>query len=522
MRLFAQTVAVITTLLLFSFGTAVLTREIFVMPKLRDLEALADRKDLRRLLLAIETKKQQLSAVVYEYAVWDIMYDYMERPDPGFFDSNFPLDTFMTFNLDFIALFNRNGELIEQRVLNTQSTGFVDIALPLADLRPFLLDQQKAHQRAPIFDSGLIATARGPLLYSQASVMSTDTNSESRGNLLIAMAINEEFREDIRELTQLDVTLHALPADYHESEPIALDQVYRDAHDQLDWILHDNRGRPVLDVHLKLPPRSFAMELVWAPLLAALVVSLIGFTGILILVQRLLIRPIQRIDTHLQRVHHSGDYRLRLGSLASNELGDLSRAIDGLVQRVQTQQEQLQRQAEELQTLSYQDSLSGLANRRRFDQALADNWALAQRNQTPLALLMCDVDYFKSFNDHYGHQRGDEVLRQVGDIIRGAVERLSDIAARYGGEEFAILLPDTTESGALRIAERLQAELRRAAISHGHSPIGNYLTLSIGVASLIPEGAQHARELVRRADEALYSSKADGRDRITPLSALPQ
>lgn len=519
MRLFAQTAAVIFLLMLFSFGTAVITRYALVLPKLRELEALADRKDLRRVLLAIDGKKLQLSAIAYNHAVSDDMYDYVRDRRPNFFDNRFPLAKFLNLDIGMVVLLDREGNLLEQRDVDLVRSVFTDRSpLSLSELRPYLIDSSQVHPNAPIFDSGVLASRQGPLIYGVASVMRGDTDSEARGSLLVATPFDEEFLRDVALATQLRLAIVPLPG--HEGVS-ALDQLYRNKHDQLFWTVTDNHNQPALRLRLTLPHRDFDTQLMWAPLLMALMASALGYFVVMSLVQRLLLRPIQTIGRHLQRVHQQGDYNLRLNSGLGNELGDLSRDIDALVKHAQTQQNQLQQQALNMQLLSYQDGLTGLANRRRFDQALTDNWALAQRTQTPLALLMCDVDYFKSFNDHYGHQYGDEVLVHVADIIRRTVVRHSDLAARYGGEEFAVLLPDTGEAGAQRIAERIREALNGAAIAHAPSPIGSWLTLSIGAASLMPNTLQTPRELVRRADEALYASKAAGRDRITLASTLP-
>lgn len=523
MRLFAQIAAITLALLLFCFGTALATRYWLVLPKLRELQAQADRKDLRRVLLAIDGKKLQLAAIAYDHAVADDMYDHLSRrDDPHFIENRFPLAKFLNLNLDVIALFDRDGRLLEQRGIDARSQTILDCCaapLPVAELQPYLLDLHSAHANTPIFDSGLLTTGNGPLVYAIAAVMRTDTDSDARGNLLVATPLDAELLRGISATTRSHLALEPVPPGAPAPQQ-ALDKVVRDAHNRVTWILTDNRGRPVARLVLTLASRRTVVQLSWAPLLLGALVGLLSFLAFLALMQRLL-RPIRAIDLHLQRVLRRGDYSLRLDSGLRNELGDISRDIDALLNHVQSQQNQLQQQAAEMQLLSYQDGLTGLANRRRFDQALADNWALAQRTQTPLALLMCDVDYFKSFNDHYGHQYGDEVLKHVADIIRRAVVRHSDLAARYGGEEFAVLLPDTSETGALRIAERLRQELNGAAIDHAPSPIGRWLTLSIGAASLVPNALQTPRELVRRADEALYASKAGGRDRVTPASTLP-
>jgi len=520
MRLFAQTASILFALMLFSFGTAALTRYAVVMPQLREWQAQADRKDLRRVLLAIDAKKQQLAAIAYNHGLADDMYEHTRNHDVRFIENRFPLHTFLNLNIGIVALFDRRGALIDQRGVDLRQGAFNDSStLAAADLQPYLIDLNKVRPHAPIFDSGLLATRRGALIYAEAPVMRGDADSDTLGTLVVAAPLDADLLRDISEATQLTVRLSPLPTSLPSSEQ-TLDKIHRDTQDHVFWVLTDNRGHPVQGLELTLPRRDVDTRLMWTPLLMALLVGIFGYFFILALVQLLLLRPIQVISRHLRRVQQQGDYNLRLNSHLGNELGDMSREIDALVGHAQTQQNLLQQQAAEMQLLSYQDSLTGLANRRRFDQALADSWALAQRSQTSLALLMCDVDYFKSFNDHYGHQYGDEVLKHVAEIIRRAVVRHSDLAARYGGEEFAVLLPDTTEAGALRIAERLQEELRGAAIAHSLSPIDNLLTISIGAASLVPNALLAPRELVRRADEALYSSKANGRNRVTPASTL--
>ncbi len=270
---------------------------------------------------------------------------------------------------------------------------------------------------------------------------------------------------------------------------------------------------------LALPPRNLDSNLL-LPVQVSLIANLFCLIVLTLLFRKSLLKPILAIDKHLRQVRAAGDYGLRLNNPTKNEIGDLSRNIDALVQHVQIQRDQLQAQTAEMQMLSFQDGLTGLANRRRFDQALADNWARAQRAHAPLALIMFDVDYFKNYNDHYGHQLGDAALQRLAEIAQHVVVRQSDVAARYGGEEFAILLPDTTESAAEKIALRLQQDLERAAIQHQRSHTGNLLTISVGVTALVPSSKNSQRDLVHRADAALYNSKACGRNCVTLASRL--
>jgi diguanylate cyclase (GGDEF)-like protein len=166
-----------------------------------------------------------------------------------------------------------------------------------------------------------------------------------------------------------------------------------------------------------------------------------------------------------------------------------------------------------LKALASSDGLTGLANRRSFDQALAREWARAQRTRSPLSLLLVDVDHFKFYNDLHGHQKGDDCLRAVATAMAANL-RPADVAARYGGEEFAILMPDCTHDAALRAGERLREAVNRTRLAHGAPQAGSFVTLSIGVATEAPIDGLTADVLVTRADQALYAAKHAGRDRI--------
>ncbi|MCK1732766.1 diguanylate cyclase [Bradyrhizobium sp. 138] len=191
-----------------------------------------------------------------------------------------------------------------------------------------------------------------------------------------------------------------------------------------------------------------------------------------------------------------------------------SGAIDGVVAVVRDMTEQKDLQ-DRLASLATTDGLTGLANRRAFDERLADEWARARRDGTQLSLLLIDVDHFKKFNDLYGHLAGDACLRALGRILSAQARRPADLAARYGGEEFAVLLPNTGPDGCAEVGEGIRQALQELAMLHGQNPPSRLVTTSLGGASAVPsETTMDGSTLVGAADRALYAAKDGGRDRL--------
>jgi diguanylate cyclase (GGDEF)-like protein/PAS domain S-box-containing protein len=177
--------------------------------------------------------------------------------------------------------------------------------------------------------------------------------------------------------------------------------------------------------------------------------------------------------------------------------------------------QQLEAANQQLQRLASVDGLTQIANRRCFDEYFDKEWRRMAREQIPLSLILCDIDFFKNYNDTYGHQAGDECLRQVASAINRVLKRPADLVARYGGEEFAIILPNTTAEGAFQVAETIRLEVKALKIRHLNPPISEYVTLSLGVATAQPCQDGSSQMLIAAADQALYQAKAAGRDRVS-------
>lgn len=231
-------------------------------------------------------------------------------------------------------------------------------------------------------------------------------------------------------------------------------------------------------------------------------------------------------------IDHEADYRALTKSgdyvwirdvvhVLRNEEGEVEALVGFMFDisaRKQTEEQLLQLQAQ-LEAFSYQDGLTGVANRRMFDSRYEVEWANAQRSSQPLSLILLDIDYFKQYNDHYGHVQGDDCLRSVGQALNHAAVRPRDLVARYGGEEFVLLLPETDAAAAAQVAERCRQLIREQQILHAQSHVAPLLTVSLGVGTLVPGLQDSPQAFLEAVDRLLYQAKHQGRDRAVVFAA---
>lgn len=177
-------------------------------------------------------------------------------------------------------------------------------------------------------------------------------------------------------------------------------------------------------------------------------------------------------------------------------------------------EEELQKANQELKRLATIDGLTQIANRRHFDNSLELEWRRMIREQNTISLILSDIDFFKLYNDNYGHQEGDKCLQRVAAEINSTLKRPADMAARYGGEEFVVILPNTDSEGAAFIAEKIREEVIQLKIPHANSKVDQYVTLSLGVSTAAPNQGLSVETLIKNADKALYEAKEQGRNRV--------
>jgi diguanylate cyclase (GGDEF)-like protein len=212
-----------------------------------------------------------------------------------------------------------------------------------------------------------------------------------------------------------------------------------------------------------------------------------------------------KINQDLQ--YHNQDQRAFWINVTVAKLGD------GFAATIRDISDQKQLEMK-LTRLASVDGLTGISNRRFFDQHLQQEWEECLKQQQSISLVLIDVDYFKNYNDRYGHPQGDVCLKKIAKILKEQIRRPRDLVARYGGEEFVIVLPNTTTSGAVKIAQLIRIQLEKLKLEHGASTANKYVTLSFGIADVVPSGQTSPELLIKLTDQRLYEAKSQGRDRI--------
>ena len=193
----------------------------------------------------------------------------------------------------------------------------------------------------------------------------------------------------------------------------------------------------------------------------------------------------------------------------------ITKPVNPLIVRARVQNHlELKKYRDKLESQTFIDGLTGISNRRFFDEKLDEEWKRCIRDKSPLSIIIADIDYFKPYNDHYGHVAGDECLQKVASALHNVINRPADYVTRYGGEEFAVILSGSDIDAATHVASRLQYAIKALEEPHATSLVGKNISMSFGVASLIPTNDSIAEDLIRAADKCLYKAKENGRDRI--------
>ena len=488
--------------LLLLFAGIVASRLLWFYPKEIETVRHSQQQEIASITgLVSQYLNQQLTMTV-DYAEWDDTYEYVDSASDDYRNTNLIADTFINLGLSGSVIMNKSGRIISAHHLNDDQSlhnGSNPVSQWLSEVyKDDLIDTITG-------TAGLYQIGQRVYVISLAETTNSAGNAPANGYFVFARIIEDSFWQNFREIIPVafDVS-HAMPEGcLPETSAVESFQptVIRCFYNLFD--------EPVLAFSVttaeeRIPPLMPA-EVYFTYLVVAGIPSLLYFVFL-----RLVTEPLRRATAHMEHSIISPLPELNsFPQFKVRELDELRSKFNHLIERVRSQQYELMR-------LSMTDKLTGIGNRRAFEEKLQETWRRALRHEDSVALILVDIDYFKRFNDHYGHQAGDLALQRVATALAGCALRQDEYAFRYGGEEFILICytKDANELNTLR--QRITDAIANLEIEHQGSKVAKHLTVSFGVAWILKSGEwlkkRSTEEWIKAADAALYEAKAAGRN----------
>lgn len=465
-----------------------------LLQRFSDLERQLMAKQMAGVANAFLLEAEKLDGSALSEATWTQMHTYLGGETStlytDFYTDNYSNPDGGKWTYKFLGILDRQSRPRHLDWMNEKKQQLEPVSRPLRQqiltspgLNRFPADNDPALANSR--NILITPTANQPLLLASRPVLTSTGQGPRHGTVVVGNSIDRAFLDRLVKNSTLRLQLIPVTPSTRLSVPAGPDQFLQVSpqiqtlnHQWLTGNIHllNGEGQPVYILQVQYPRLEYQQG---EAMLNQLTTILFGVgLSLGVLISWLLDRSLRH-----QELLQASQTALRLSNL-------------------------------ELEKLANLDGLTQVANRRSFDLYLQQEWSRAQRNQTPLTLILCDIDYFKLFNDTYGHLLGDTCLVQVAQSIKSSLRHPADFVARYGGEEFALILPDTSLAGGQEVAHRIQAQVKQLKIEHRGAPAGTYLSVSIGVACMIPLSNFSADILIAQSDQNLYTAKQRGRNQV--------
>lgn len=507
-----------------------LVMQFVVYPQFVHLEEQGARQDMERIQQGIKAEVKNLDILCHAWSSWDDSLAFVAGRKPGFVKSSIPPEIVAAATIDYLHFIDRRGRTKYYRAIDPV-TGRSLMADDLDFDATRGLDLLFQGEDVSGVDSGRLVRSGfvyvdfvpEPLLIVARPILASSGNGQIGGTLIMGRFLNIDALQQ-----QVGVDVAFVPVKglnrglnremLHLLESGEPPPLIRYADDFIySYRLQDGLVGGVLCLvvgHKSAEIIQHGRAVQRMVMSCSVIVSVLLLLAVFFVFRRTVTSPLLFLNGKTKEIIKSGNFSATIEVGGAGEIADLGRSINGLLQRIVSHEQLLFAANNKLLEQSLTDALTGLANRRDFDAYIKKEWTRLQRSGFPMSIIMCDVDYFKKYNDAYGHQQGDTCLQSLAEALDNAVRRPPDLVARYGGEEFIIILPETDTKGALHIAHKICTEVRALKIEHIVSDVSPCVTISVGVATLIPYEQAKPEYLVRMADEALYLAKEYGRNRV--------
>jgi len=531
-------------------------QQFIILPSFLKIEHYEAEKNLERSVSAIKREIRYLDYLCHNWAAWDDTYHFTENLSKEYIESNLGISTYIDNSLNLIYIYNTDRQMIWGKTYDLDLETEIHLAAfspkGLSERHSLIPHQSNQTLLSELTISGIFITKQGPMIISARPILTSNNEGPIRGTLLIGKFFNQHLITTLVEQTQVNFQII-----HHQEESLSntfkkiLNQATTKSFYQAEG-LNKNYGFiytifPDIDkkvaflILLKMPQEITQKGLtnIHYTFLFIFISNLLILIITLLVLKQTIYSPLQQtLANHVSLLSNPNSENSHSFSTNYQDNVDLlTQYLDNMLEKIENRtveleeelekvneeltqdiihrkqiEQELHKTNEELQRLVSLDSLTNIANRRRFDEHFDQEWKRSRREKKPITLIMCDVDFFKLYNDTYGHQLGDKCLRVIAKAISKQIKRPSDLVARYGGEEFAVILPNTKAEGAVKVAEAIRLELEHLKIAHLSSP-NKIVTLSLGVSSLPTRPPFSQKILLTLADKALYEAKKRGRNR---------
>lgn len=500
-----------------------LQRHFYTLPELRALQHQADFSQVQRAENAIQQQIREIQRLAYDYGVWDDTYQFTQIQNPDYLSSNYVADTFKSLAADAILIYANDNTLLWSSGYDRRNDVLADIKslLPARSISDaeLAIDPARYQPGTPVIRTGIKKGRDNALLYASVSIAETTPGTTTGGSFAIIRQLDQALLGTLQTLSQVHFQLHTRESFRLNPQAALVAQLANNTEEDFLRIrekgyrwLRDESGSPIYLLDVDLPPMPFDDSLIDSVTLGVSGLLALSILLLRLVLDRLIVTPIGYLNAHLRTIRETANYGLRVAQDRDDEIGDLEKECNSLVHYVGIQEGYLRDLNHTLMVRTLEDSLTSIANRRHFDAKLHLQWLAFRQKREPLFLMLIDVDNFKQYNDHYGHPKGDNVLRKVAEALYTHVRMTTDTVARYGGEEFAVILTETNTTGAEITAQKLLEAVRKLNIPHAYSE-HKRITISIGCAGWVPR-ERSSDTMLAKADEALYTAKQQGRDCI--------
>ncbi len=499
----------------------------YIYPTFQKLEQKDAITNFERVAASLNSDIKRLDLLNKDWGAWDETYSFIQGENPTYIASNLGVESFRNGKFDFLFFFDESHYLVWHGIYDRNSDSFVrntqftqsvidKLQLKFANLASGTIYPETHYM-------GLVLLHHRPVAYSIRPILTSNESGPSKGFIVRGRYVDTEVVTNIIEQTR--VRFQIIPV---QNKSIAVDDQYsirklnNGTLEVSRYLFND--GSPIMQVksYFQRDISQQGKVAIQSAIMTNISLGILLLVAVWFILKKIVIIPITQLTDNATSITYTQNYQQRTQVNSKDEIGELSQQLNEMLHVIENRELELEDVLNKVTQLSMTDSLTHIANRLKFDSVSDIEWRRMKREQKPMSIIMCDVDFFKQYNDHYGHIKGDECLVSVAQALNETLARPADLVARFGGEEFVLLLPNTDLEGAKHIAQTALNKIVSLKIEHPDNVASPYLTASFGIASIIPTNEKSILQLIGDADKALYQAKQKGRNTVQALENTPE